>query len=248
MTNYYFLFTLFVVIYACLWYVLSWTKNGEKRKYLFYFVLALFLVFSISQTLYFDQFTLELPLTFETTAFSEMAYYAFILITAISGMIILLYKLLKYPLEYSMFLSTMTAFGFIELSRVPTYFKTLSLAQGSEQALMIFGLSLLYLFPAFIAILEISNHNLYGLRPIFWFYVVYSLVLVLVLFYGSQSWLLDNQKEYFLIQWSYVFKILFVGIGLLILQSLRPVSKKPKIMLIAILVFFVSIPLPFIGG
>lgn len=247
MTIYYFLFSLFTVFYACLWYVLGWTKKEEKRKYLFYVILSLFLVSSILSTLWSEQFTLELPLTLGTTDLSEMIYYAFILTVTISGMILLLYKLLKYPLDYSMFLSTMTAYGFIELSRVPTYFKTILLTQNSIQAFVILGLAILYLYPAFIAILEISKHNLYALVTVFWFYVAYCLVLLLALFSGF-SWLLDNQKEYFLIQWSYVFKILLVGIALSILQSLRPVSKKPKIILVAILVFIISIPLQLLWG
>lgn len=247
MIIYYFLFSLFTVFYANLWYVLGWTKKEEKRKYLFYVILALFLVSSILSTLWSEQFTLELPLTLGITDLSEMAYYAFILTVTISGMILLLHKLLKYPLEYSMFLSTMTAYGFIELSRVPTYFKTILLAQNSMQAFVILGLAILYLYPAFIAILEISKRNLYVLVPVFWFYVAYCLVLLLALLSGF-SWLLDNQKEYFLIQWSYVFKILFVGIALSILQSLRPVSKKPKIILVAILVFLISIPLQLLWG
>jgi hypothetical protein len=250
MTIYYFLFSLFTVFYANLWYVLGWTKKEEKRKYLFYVILALFLVSSILSTLWSEQFTLELPLTLGTTDLSEMAYYAFILTVTISGMILLLHKLLKYSLEYSMFLSTMTAYGFIELSGVPTYFKTLLLAQDSMQVLVILGLTILYLYPVFIAILEISKHNLYVLVPVFWFYVAYCLVLLLALFSGF-SWLLDNQKEYFLIQWNYVFKILFVGIALSILQFLRPDIKKPKIIriiLVAIIVFLISIPLQLLWG
>lgn len=248
MTIYYFIFSLFIVLYACLWYVLGWTRKVEIRKHLFYVVLVFFLVFSVLSTLWSDQFTFELPLTLGTADLSEMAYYAFILVAAISGMIVLLRILLKYPLDYSMFLSTMTAYGFMELSRVPTYFKTLLLAEGSIQTFVIVGLAALYLCPALIAIVEIAHHNLYALRPFFWFYFVYCLVLILALLYAPVSWLLDVEKGYFLIQWAYVFRILFVGVALGLLQSLRPVAKKPKMILIVILMFLISIPLALLWG